>query len=93
MARIGHNSAAAALRYQHVIDGQDAAIVDFLERFGHDPAVTATDRQEPARLGTQWARTPDTSWQEGDDTHPEQDFCGGADGTRTHDPLLAKQVL
>ena len=36
MARIGHNSAAAALRYQHVIDGQDADIVAYLERFG-DP--------------------------------------------------------
>lgn len=34
MARIGHSSVAAALRYQHVIEGQDDAIVDFLERFG-----------------------------------------------------------
>ena len=30
MARIGHASAAAALRYQHVIDGQDADIVRYL---------------------------------------------------------------
>jgi integrase len=36
MARIGHASAAAALRYQHVIDGQDAEIVTYLERFGID---------------------------------------------------------
>jgi integrase len=34
MARIGHNSMTAALRYQHVMDGQDADIVRFLERFG-----------------------------------------------------------
>jgi len=34
MTRIGHNSPAAALRYQHVIDGQDADIVKYLERFG-----------------------------------------------------------
>jgi integrase len=34
MARIGHNSMTAALRYQHVIDGQDADIVKYLERFG-----------------------------------------------------------
>jgi len=34
MSRIGHNSAAASLRYQHVIDGQDAEIVAYLERFG-----------------------------------------------------------
>jgi integrase len=37
MARIGHASAAAALRYQHVIDGQDAEIVAYLERFGVRP--------------------------------------------------------
>ena len=34
MARIGHASVAAAMRYQHVIDGQDAEIVAYLERFG-----------------------------------------------------------
>ena len=39
MARIGHSSAAAALRYQHVIDGQDADIVRYLERFGEEPPV------------------------------------------------------
>ncbi len=39
MARIGHASAAAALRYQHVIDGQDADIVRYLERFGEEPPV------------------------------------------------------
>jgi integrase len=37
MARIGHASAAAAIRYQHVIDGQDADIVDYLERFDRTP--------------------------------------------------------
>ena len=40
MARIGHASAAAALRYQHVIDGQDAEIVRFLERFGREPSAS-----------------------------------------------------
>jgi hypothetical protein len=39
MARIGHASAAAALRYQHVIDGQDADIVRYLERFGNEPSA------------------------------------------------------
>jgi len=34
MVRVGHNSMTAALRYQHVIDGQDADIVKHLERFG-----------------------------------------------------------
>jgi hypothetical protein len=47
MARIGHASAAAALRYQHVIDGQDADIVRYLERFGEEPPVP-TSRRAPA---------------------------------------------
>jgi hypothetical protein len=38
MARIGHASVAAALRYQHVIDGQDADIVRYLERLGERAA-------------------------------------------------------
>jgi integrase len=42
MARIGHASAAAALRYQHVIDGQDADIVRYLERFGEGPPVPSS---------------------------------------------------
>ncbi len=53
MARIGHASAAAALRYQHVIEGQDAAIVDFLERFG-DPAVSTGDRDDACRVKTRY---------------------------------------
>jgi len=40
----GPHPAAAALRYQHVIDGQDAEIVDYLERFGDvPPAPVMTD--------------------------------------------------
>jgi len=47
MARIGHASAAAALRYQHVMDGQDADIVDYLERFGDRPSVPSTTDDQP----------------------------------------------
>ena len=46
MARIGHASAAAALRYQHVIDGQDADIVRYLERFGEELAVPFRAHQD-----------------------------------------------
>ena len=47
MARIGQASAAAALRYQHVIDGQDADIVRYLERLGEEPPVPSRAREEP----------------------------------------------
>jgi integrase len=93
MARIGHASAAAALRYQHVIDGQDADIVRYLERFGEEPPVPTIDRDHPPVLGTQWARSMRNGSTETDSPVPDQDFLGGDDGTRTHDPLLAKQVL
>ncbi|MGH2780658.1 MAG: tyrosine-type recombinase/integrase, partial [Thermoleophilaceae bacterium] len=49
MARIGHASAAAALRYQHVIDGQDADIVKYLERFGEEPPVPSRAHDDPSR--------------------------------------------
>jgi hypothetical protein len=34
MARLGHASAAAAIRYQHKLEGQDAKIADFLDVIG-----------------------------------------------------------
>jgi len=52
MARIEHASAAAALRYQHVIDGQDADIVRYLERFGDEPSVPTMTRHRPPLVGT-----------------------------------------
>lgn len=78
------------LRYQHVIEGQDEAIVDFLERFS-EPAVSASDHDDACRLGTQQARGSDGTGREAPETASDQDFLGGADGTRTHDPLLAKK--
>lgn len=50
MARIGHNSMTAALRYQHVIDGQDADVVKYLERFG-EPADDAPQDDDPTGEG------------------------------------------
>ena len=96
MARIGHASAAAALRYQHVIDGQDADIVRYLERFGEEPPVptrahhdTSTPDPGGHAVGTPAGRAPSLD----EPQAPDLGFCGGDAGTRTHDPLLAKQVL
>ncbi len=96
MARIGHASVAAALRYQHVIDGQDADIVRFLERFGEEPAVPSRvhdDTSMPISGGHVVGTPAGPSKPTNESQVPDQDFCGGDDGTRTHDPLLAKQVL
>ena len=96
MARIGHASAAAALRYQHVIDGQDADIVRYLERFGEDPPVPSRahdDTPEAVRGGHAVGTPSDPAEVTAEEEPRDLDFRGGDDGTRTHDPLLAKQVL
>ena len=96
MARIGHASAAAALRYQHVIDGQDADIVRYLERFGGDPSVPsrAHDDAPEAVPGGHVVGTPeDPTTTTEEPQRPDLDFRGGDERTRTADPLLAKQVL
>ena len=87
---------AAALRYQHVIDGQDADIVRYLERFGDEPPVPFVDRDDTASTATSGHAVGTNTAQTGEDADeigPDQDLRGGDDGTRTHDPLLAKQVL
>jgi integrase len=45
MSRIGHSSAAAAIRYQHVLDGQDAQIAQFLDELAtaHKRPTKAAD--------------------------------------------------
>jgi hypothetical protein len=44
MARRGHASAAAAIRYQHRIEGQDEAVSAFLEPIGRS-ATAAPDAE------------------------------------------------
>jgi hypothetical protein len=96
MSRIGHASAAAAIRYQHVIDGQDADIVDYLERFDLTPPGRPSDRGDtpvPDVGGhVEGTATPQPTTPDGTE-RPDLGVPSGDDGTRTHDPLLAKQVL
>ena|SRR5438105_14639042 len=96
MARIGHASAAAALRYQHVIDGQDADIVRYLERFGGEPPVPSRahhDASESVPGGHAVGTPGDPTVPTEDAQRPDLDLRGGDERTRTADPLLAKQVL
>jgi hypothetical protein len=85
VARIGHASAAAALRYQHVIGGQDAAIVHYLERFGAEPPVPSRahdDTPESAR-GGHAVGTPTDPAQVMDGPQPRDvDFPGGDDSAQ-----------
>jgi hypothetical protein len=56
MARMGHSSSAAALRYQHVMAGRDAAIAAALDELVQ-AASTRSEDPAPARSGTRVART------------------------------------
>ena len=79
-----------------MIDGQDADIVRYLERFSGEPPVTAGDPDRPTLTvpgGHELGTTADLGSDKADPQGPDQGFRGGDDGNRTHDPLLAKQVL
>jgi integrase len=49
MHRLGHASAAAALRYQHRLEGQDEAIADFLDQLAVGPIGPGRLRAAPDR--------------------------------------------
>jgi len=92
MHRMGHASRAAALRYQHATQERDIEVARRLDEFV--ARRTTGDRAGSAR----WTRderpkaptgSEPASRNMGSDLHSR----GGDDGTRTHDPLLAKQVL
>jgi hypothetical protein len=55
MARMGHSSSAAALRYQHVMAGRDAAIAAALNELIKAASALA-ERPPPAPSGTRVAR-------------------------------------
>jgi hypothetical protein len=55
MARMGHSSSAAALRYQHVMAGRDAAIAAALDELVR-VASTLADAPDATRSGTRVAR-------------------------------------
>jgi hypothetical protein len=96
MYRISHASAAAAIRYQHAVDGQDTEIVDYMERFDRTPPGRSSDRDD-APVPDPGGHVEGTPAPEppppGQGQRPHLGVRGGDDGTRTHDPLLAKQVL
>ena len=55
MARMGHSSSAAALRYQHVMAGRDAAIAAALDELIRATSTLA-EESPPAQSGTRVAR-------------------------------------
>ena len=95
MARIGHASVAAALRYQHVIDAQDAEIVRYLERFGEAPSEPSSAQEGPSvaeKSGHVVGTTVACETNSEGPLRSDQGFYSGDDRIRTGDPLLAKHI-
>jgi hypothetical protein len=108
MRRAGHQSPVAALRYQHATDDRDRVLAEALAelgRAGGGPTdVTPPERPSPANPTLPIDDPRDGRAIEGDVEQEDRsrwaeilplnrEILGGDDGTRTHDPLLAKQVL
>ena len=89
MERMGHTSPAVALRYQHVMAGRDQAIAAALDELVQAAVKLPTEEASGTNQARQarGSRPPRWWWA------PTWGVGGGDDGTRTHDPLLAKQVL
>ena len=89
MARMGHTTPRAALIYPHATAERDHALAEALS------ALAGRSRTAPDGAGcsinVRYSALPAPLRAVGRDKSPGQ--RGGDDGTRTHDPLLAKQVL
>jgi integrase len=97
MARMGHSSSRAALIYQHATRDRDRALADALSRLAANPEGPRANLRLVVSAETECApnaplpRLVPLLSASTKDESPDQ--TGGDDGTRTHDPLLAKQVL
>ena len=83
MVRMGHSSSAAALRYQHVMAGRDAAIAAALDEL----VQAASVRSEDTVAGRSGAGgTNQATWPEGQEPmtgRDARDLLGWVVGTRT----------
>ncbi len=105
MRRAGHRSPVAALRYQHATDDRDRVLAEALAELGRRAGGNRAGKPMDSGLRPANQEFPrDGRAMEGEleseDGRPWADIVpltrkdeSGDDGTRTRDPLLAKQVL
>lgn len=93
MQRMGHSTVGAALRYQHVVDGQQDAIADYLDGVARTAISDRESQSEPDACGTFVARKAAGDGTETAENAVTSDNDGGRCGVRTHDPLLVREVL
>jgi integrase len=95
---LGHKSAAMTLdRYGHLMPGQSSAMVDRIDALIADSQVgrNAASPRSVAReeRGNNAQQHSSSENEKAPGSASSRGFDGGDDGNRTHDPLLAKQVL
>jgi integrase len=91
MRRAGHKSPAAALRYQHATEDRDRALAAALTELSRSAQVVPIKARDGRAIEQQSGETEQED--EAKIVALTREDSGGDDGTRTHDPLLAKQVL
>ena len=87
MQRMGHSTVAASLRYQHVVDGQQDAIADYLDGVARASFSDRESTAEPDACGTFVARNS-----AGEDAVTRGND-GGARWIRTIDLILIRDAL
>jgi integrase len=93
MQRMGHTTVGAALRYQHVIDGQQQAIADYLDNLAR---VAATPVESPLLRdvsGTFVARNGHAKGDAVVENAVTSTNSGGASKNRTYDLVLIRDAL
>ena len=93
MQRMGHTTVAASLRYQHVVDGQQDAIADYLDGVAR---ASFSDRERPAEpdaCGTFVARNPGDEEAGAGENAVTRGNDGGARWIRTIDLILIRDAL
>ena len=91
MRRAGHKSPAAALRYQHATEDRDRALAAALAELSQAAEVVPIKARDGRAMDGKSKESANPG--EAEIVVLTRDYSGGDDGTRTRDPLLAKQVL
>ena len=95
---LGHKSAAMTLDlYGHLMPGQSSAMVERIDALIAESRVTGHPASQPSVAREERGNNAHPHSSSEDEKAPSsfatRGFVGGDDGNRTHDPLLAKQVL
>lgn len=93
MKRMGHSTVHAALRYQHVVEGQQEAIAQYLDEIARAAASNRDDASEAASSGTLVARAEADEEPDQRSDAVTRTKSSGASKNRTCDLILIRDAL